>query len=274
MDTDTKMAAKDAILLQLMLGRTQRYLRYIHMREALLPIVNEVETICVAGAGYGLAELALALEFPHLQITLTDAIGKGYPSYHKAMEFCWNHEVDNVKFSVWNVLKPTTRRFDLVCSTEVLEHIPAYAAAAANFREVARSWIYTMVPYAHSSDNMNLEMRKQALAKHEHQVVGFDEQNLLTLFGTPTSVAGAYWVDAGLMLRRRLSEMSDSEIAASMPELMQMAQQDLRAAAPASLKDAAGIRVLTKADAPLPERPVLPPRLARLQQRLEERAKA
>lgn len=259
----------EIIATRLMIGRTQRYLRYLHMREALLPIIDEIETVCVAGAGYGLAEIAIAAEFPHLQFTLTDAIGKGYPSYHSAMDLCWEHGVNNVNFSVWNVIKPTWRRFDLVCSTEVLEHIPAYQTAAANFRLVATKWIYCLVPYANSRNNMNLTSRMQAMEKHEHQVVGFDERNLETLFGTPTSLAGAYWADAGLALRQQLMKMTDDEIRLNMGRLVALANQDLRTALPSSMKDASGIRVLARADAPLPTTPVLPPRLARLQQMVD-----
>lgn len=44
-----------------MLNRTWRYLRYIHLRDALSRVHKDISTV---GAGHGYSEVALTLEFP------------------------------------------------------------------------------------------------------------------------------------------------------------------------------------------------------------------
>ena len=115
-------------------GKTWRWLRYIHLREAVSHVADEIDSICVCGAGYGIAELLIAHEFPHIDITLTDIVDRthGYPNYHRARDLARKYNVNNLSFSIWDVMQPTKRRFDLVCSTEMLEHIKDDDRAAAN----------------------------------------------------------------------------------------------------------------------------------------------
>lgn len=229
----------------LLRGRTWRYLRYLHLRDFLLPIVNEVETVCVCGAGYGLAELLLAIEFPHLQISLTDITGDGYPMYYRAMDLAWRFEIDNINFSIWNVLTPTKRRFDLVASTEMLEHVKEDERAAANMCMATRRYLYCLVPFADDEANADEKRRQGAWERHRHHVCGYDVKRLASLFPTPCRVAGTYWREHGAVLRQHLSELSLEEIDMKQSELKQHAQCDLLDKVPMTMDECQGIKVLS-----------------------------
>lgn len=245
----------------LMRGRTWRYLRYLHFRDYLSRVADEVETVCVCGSGHGLAELACAIEFPHIRFTLTDIIGEGYPNYHRAMSHAWQWGVDNIDFSVWNVLHVTNRRFDLVASTEMLEHVPDVPRAVRNMRNAASKYVYCLVPFADDARNADQAKRERVWRDHEHFVLGFDAKSLESLFGRPEHVSGAYWSDAGLPFRQKLAALSDEEITASVGKLAEEARADLRDATPTSLREAAGIKILARADAKVANPPLLPPTL-------------
>ena len=67
------MASKrDKVRRTLMHGRTWRYLRYIHLRDALLKIGDDIESVGVVGAGHGYSEIALAISlWKNLSMRLT-----------------------------------------------------------------------------------------------------------------------------------------------------------------------------------------------------------
>ena len=187
-----------------------------------------------------------------------------YPNYHGALDLAWRWGVDNFKCSVWNVLQPTARRFDLVASTEMLEHVPDIARAVQNMRGAATKYVYCLVPFADDVTNRNPAMRRAAFARHEHVIFGLDQVALESLFGVTPNVAGAYWADAGQPFRKKLLGMTPDEIVAAVPELIDLAAQDLRNAIPSTLEDAAGIKILAYADAKVPAQPLLPPLLKEL----------
>ena len=248
----------------LLRGRTWRYLRYLHFRDYLSRVADEVESVCVCGAGHGLAELACAIEFPHIRFTLTDIIAEGYPNYHRAMSHAWRWGVDNISFSVWNVLHATDRRFDLVASTEMLEHVPDIRRAVRNMRGAATKYVYCLVPFADDATNADQAKRERVWRDHEHFVFGFDTKSLESLFGAPEHIAGAYWSDAGLPFRQKLAEMSDEQIGDSIEALAGEALADLRDLEPKVLRDAAGIKILARANAEVGKQPLLPPTLEEL----------
>ena len=249
------------VQLALLRGRTWRYLRYLHFRDYLSRVSNEVETVCVCGAGHGLAELACAIEFPHIEFTLTDIIAEGYPNYHRAMSHAWRWGLDNMRFSVWNVLHATDRRFDLVASTEMLEHVPDITRAVRNMRKAATKYVYCLVPFADDRTNADCAKRERVWADHKHFVFGFDRKSVESLFGEAEHVAGAYWSDAGLPFRQKLAAMTDQDIESSVQDLVKEALADLRDEVPNTLRDAAGIKILARANAAAPAKPLLPPTL-------------
>lgn len=236
---------RDKVRRTLMHGRTWRYLRYIHLRDALLQISDEIETVGVVGAGHGYSEIALALEFPHIQFTLTDIIDTGYPNYHKAMDICWKWGIENVRFSVWNVLEPTARRFDLVCSTEVLEHIADAAGAAEKMREAAEKYVYCLVPFSDKASNENPAKRKRALEAHGHFVYGYDANDLEQLFPNPVFIKGAYFTHEGQALRKRLMDLSPAEIDEQLADLITFAETDLQDRIPETPHEGQGIKILS-----------------------------
>ncbi|MFG1427327.1 methyltransferase domain-containing protein [Roseixanthobacter glucoisosaccharinicivorans] len=245
----------------LLRGRTWRYLRYLHFRDLILRIGSEIETICVCGGGHGYAELAIAIEFPHLKIVLTDIIAKGYPNYHKTMDLCFKNSIDNLNFSIWNVLTPAKRKFDLVCSTEMLEHVPDAPRAVTNMRNASSNYVYCLVPYSDDETNNTASKRIAAWDKCEHFVCGYDEKSLASMFGTPIWTAGTYWRETGFRLRERLMTASDAEITAEMETLKREALEDICDKVPVNSREAFGIKTLTRWDAPRPAKPLLPPAL-------------
>lgn len=253
------------VQLALLRGRTWRYLRYLHFRDYLSRVSNEVETVCVCGAGHGFAELACALEFPHIKFTLTDIIADGYPNYHRTMVHAWRWGLNNMQFFVWNVLHQTERRFDLVASTEMLEHVPDIPRAVRNMRKAATKYVYCLLPFADDATNADPVKRERVWKDHQHFIFGLDQKSLLSLFGEAEHMAGAYWHDAGLPFRQKLGAMTEAEIESSVEMLANEALCDLRDAVPRSLREAAGIKILAKADAPLTSNvPLLPPSLEEL----------
>lgn len=237
-----------AMRLRLLQGRTWRYLRYLHARESLSAVADEVETVCVCGAGHGIAELALAIEFPHITFTLTDIVNRthGYPNYHDAMILSWNNAIPNMRFSVWNTLQATQQRFDLVASTEMLEHIKEDDLAARNMRQAAQKYIYCLVPFADAATNNNERMRARAWERFEHYVYGYDKTRLTELFPDPVHVQGTYGM-AGRALRETLHALEPDAVAADQAALEAEAQADLGLAVPETLEDGLGIKILSRA---------------------------
>ncbi|MEM1396526.1 MAG: hypothetical protein AAGH38_03645 [Pseudomonadota bacterium] len=216
------------------------------MRDSLLQVRKEIKTVGVVGAGHGYSELALAIEFPEIEFTLTDIIDADYPIFHKAMDICWKWDIHNVQFSVWNVLEKTNRQFDLVCSTEVLEHIEEDDAAAAAMREAARKYVYCLVPFADKTTNADQKLRRRALERHGHFVFGYDQNRLTELFPAPVHIKGAYFADAGQQLRHQLSALSADQIDDQTARLKQLGDQDLQDRLPSTPDEGQGIRILSR----------------------------
>lgn len=223
-------------------------MRYIHLRECISALSNEIKSVGVVGAGHGLSEVAIATEFPDIQFTLTDINDQNYPNYHKAMDICWKWGIDNVRFGVWNILEPTRRTFDLICSTEVLEHIEDYRAAAQAMLSAANRYVYCLVPFSDKATNADPARRKRALERHGHYVYGFDEEDLRALFPRPEYVRGAYFSDAGQKLRAQLKSLDGTQIDENLEQLKRLAYRDLQDRIPSIPAEGQGIKVLSKAD--------------------------
>jgi SAM-dependent methyltransferase len=231
----------------LLLGKTWRYLRYIHAREALL-LAKDVRSVLVVGAGHGMAEIALALEFPHITFKLTDW---GGASHNRTHSETWIHQWDikNVCFGVLNILdEPAMERFDMVYSVEVLEHIEDDATAAANMCKLSNKYVFCLVPFAQEELNDNVKRRAEVFAKNEHFVCGYNYDRLLKLFGKPVATRGVYWSERGGKWRQSMKEMSLEDIANDSDRLMLEAMSDIVPKLPMTTKEALGIWWLTKMD--------------------------
>ncbi len=171
MDTATERRLKHLRLL-LLRQKGWRYLRYLHLRDFVYQLRGDIRSVGVCGAGLGLSELAIAVEYPDIQFTLTDVVLPGRPNYWKAMDMCMRWGLLNVRFGVWDLLETSPCRFDAVVSTEVLEHIENATLALKNQRAAARHAFYALTPFATAVENSDAERRMKAYLTHEHFVCG------------------------------------------------------------------------------------------------------
>lgn len=231
----------------LLLGKSWRYLRYLHLREYVSKIANEIGTMCVCGAGQGMAELLVAREFRHINVTLTDSIDQihGYPNYHRAMDLSWRYGMKNINFSVWDVRIPTKRQFDFICSTEVLGQIEDDDLAAENMRMAAKKYIYCLVPFAGGNKNGKQVRRSGVDEYHGNVGRGYSVGRLEELFPNPVAMAGAYWSEFGRVWRDRMHEMSPEEIEEHRDELVPEAKGDLVDCVPKHFANCEGLKILS-----------------------------
>jgi len=205
------------------------YLRYLHLREFIAVRSSEIETVGICGAGKGIAELAVALEFPQIRFLLTDIVAEGRPprpNYFTCMEYVMKWNVLNVRFGVWDLLKPQSVKFDVVASTEVLEHIKDATLALRNKTAAAKKYVYTLIPYATADQNADAQRRLNAFSDHGHYVCGFDA-SFFRAVGKPLTIAGAYWRSYGVPFRAKIADLSGPEVDSSFDELVSEARGDL-----------------------------------------------
>jgi SAM-dependent methyltransferase len=234
-----------AIITRLMLVRRWSYLRYLHMREGLYQ-AEGVESVLAVGCGRGYAEVALALEFPEIHFHLTDIESERTPNYYNAQKLVESWGLKNVTFGIRDILAPQPDRYELVASVEVLEHIENDVLAAERMNEAADKYVFALIPFADKAANSNEALRAKVYENHEHCRVGYDEDDLRTLFPDIVAVRGCYWKERGGKLREELNNMSDGEIKARLAELQAAAQEDIVDAVPADLSEALGIWMLAK----------------------------
>jgi GT2 family glycosyltransferase/2-polyprenyl-3-methyl-5-hydroxy-6-metoxy-1,4-benzoquinol methylase len=230
--------------LRLMLRRKWAYLRYLHLREAFRQ-VEPMDSFLSVGCGTGIAELALALEFPNTQFHLTDYMSS---RYQESVEIVKSWSIPNVTFGAYNALVAPEKTYDFVASVEVIEHIENDALAIENMCKTANKYIFALVPFANPEENANPKYRENAWEKHEHYRVGYNEANLRQLFPSDiVAIRGCYWRKYGYSLRQKLSQLSDQEIGDTMSELMKQATTDLHESIPLSfIEEALGIWILAR----------------------------
>jgi len=234
-------AALRELHLWLLKGKTWRYLRYLHARTALKIVVDEVQSVLVIGAGYGIAEIALALEFPHIQFHLTDYQGATHPRRF-ATHYIERFGIANVSFGELDILQaPGERRYDLVYSVEVLEHIEDDALAAANMHTLSNRYIFCLVPYAQEALNSDPQRLAHVREKVGHCLVGYNPMRLVKMFPDLVTIRGCYWSNAGHALRKKIEAMEPEQIEVEVETLLCLASQDDRDCIPVILSEAFGI---------------------------------
>lgn len=238
----------ETVKLELLKGKKWRYLRYLHASEALKN-AHDWKDMLIIGAGNGLAEIALAMEYPDKLFHLTDYESATH-SFTHAKNFIERFDIKNVTFGSCNILEPECEKFDIVYSIEVLEHIKEDKKAACNMNSLANKYVFCLVPFAETILNDNEKKRKQAFIRHEHYVVGYDENTLINLFPNPIVTRGCYWADSGLSFREEISEMDLLEIKDSYDNLVSLAENDIKNYVQSKLKEAQGIWVLSKTEEP------------------------
>jgi len=213
--------------LNLLRQKGWRYLRYFHLRDFISGVQTEIRTVGVSGAGLGFAEMAIAIEFPHIEFMLTDVVLPGRPNYWKAMDMCMRWHIRNVRFGVWDLLAPPPCRFDAVVSTEVLEHIKTPEIAIRNQLLATRKVFYALAPFATSVANNSVEKRMTAYLQHEHFVCGYDSEFFAAqIDGVATY--GAYWHGQGGKFRQKLQGLSAEDAETQFDELVQEAGNDIQ----------------------------------------------
>jgi hypothetical protein len=221
----------------LLLGRTWRYLRYLHLREAMR-LAPDFETVISIGAGRGLAELALAIEFPGRHFRVTDIKTARTPNFGQAERMAKTMGVRNIEFDVFDILHPDGSRADFICSTEVLEHIEDDRLAAANMMAMSDKAVFCLVPFADERAKNDPARIRRCWEKFEHYRPGYTAADLRDLFPSTKVVRGCYWSDAGAAFRSKITSLRDEEIELS---LVNEAQVDVRAMEPETFPAAAGI---------------------------------
>ncbi len=249
----------DELVVQLLLQRKWSYLRYVHLREGLLA-AGPIESVLSIGAGRGLAELALAVEFPTIRFVITDVASERTPNYQLAQDRARSWKLPNVEFGIVDATRPIEGRFDLVASVEVLEHIEDDEATIANMRAAARRFIFCLVPYADDATLADPRQQRRAWARHQHYRFGYSPDRFRVLFDDIAAMRGCYFRRAGYPLRLAVDALEDGAIRARAAEFEAAARADVAdelptaPATPGEPVDAQGIWVLAR----VPERPVSP----------------
>ena len=251
----------DELIALLLLQRKWSYLRYVHLREGLLA-AGPLESVLAVGAGRGLAELALAVEFPTTRFVITDVASERTPNYQVAQDRAQTWNLPNVEFGIVDVTRPIEARYDLVASVEVLEHIEDDEAAIAHMHAAARRFVFCLVPYADEATLADPRQQRRAWARHEHYRFGYSPERLGTLFDELAAMRGCYFRRAGYTLRVAVDALTDDEIRTRAPEFEAAAREDVAdvlptaPATPAEPTEAQGIWVLAR----VPEQAASPSR--------------
>lgn len=231
----------------LLVEKRWRYLRYLHLRSAVDLVKDEIGSVLAVGVGKGLAELALAVEFPHIEFRLTDIESETTPSWSFVQRAVREWKIENVRFDILDITQPARCKADLVTSTEVLEHIEDAEQAARNMRDAAGKYVFALVPFADQRFNADPERRRRLLESHGHFVCGYDAATLAELFPHPVEVRGCYWADRGQPFRTALDAMDAQAIRNDAACLVARAQDDVTPGrVPASRAEAAGIWTLAR----------------------------
>jgi SAM-dependent methyltransferase len=235
---EAALSPLERVRLELLRGKTWRYLRYLHLREGLLA-AQDCRSVFSIGCGLGLAELALAIEFPDRSFHLTDIESERTPNYRVSQDFARRWSLGNLTFGVHDVMRPTTEAAaDLVCSVEVLEHIEDDATAARNMIKAARKAVFCLVPYADERAKADKRRQQHCWEKFGHYRPGYTAADLEQLFPGTLAMRGCYWADAGAPFRTKLTALPREEITLALAD---EAAKDIRDGLPSSFPEAYGI---------------------------------
>ncbi len=158
------------------------------------------------------------------------------------------YDINNLTFGSLNILQPGNCKFDIVCSVEVLEHIKEDEAAAYNMNNLAKKYVYCLVPFAEQALNEDKKWREAVFTKFGHYVAGYDVKTLVRLFSNPIAIQGCYWRDAGVAFRRKLTHMEVPVIKNDYPNLINEAEGDIKNRIQAKQKDALGVWILSEVE--------------------------
>lgn len=233
-----KPGAQDRILKLariLLIHRGWEYLRYLHLRDALLR-ASDVRSLLLIGADRGIAGVALSVEFPHIRFRVSDYRGQGN-SFCMAKDIVSNWSLTNTSFGGADLLQPLQQKYDFVALCDVLQHIPNHTEVVEHLGSGCQHWMYASMPLAGDK-----ELGVKAKSGHDD---GLSLSEVSTMF-PGAEVRGCYWRHRGSVLRLRLENLDDLEIQEDLDKLMCEAEGDLIAATPRNRLDALAFSVLAK----------------------------
>jgi len=217
----------------LLLDRKWHYLRYLHLRDAVIR-AGSVRSVLTIGADRGLATIALAIEFPGIDFRVADYRG-GLANFRKAREIEVEWSLANILFDEegLSTLRPTAK-FDLVALTEVLACVDDASNLATAAWKTAAGAVFALVPLA--SDGMRS-------GHHGFSKYGASINAVESLF-PGGQIRGCYWAHRGGLLKNELAHLSDEEIRREGPRLMEAGQADVIDSAPTQGGEASALSTL------------------------------
>ncbi len=204
--------------------------RHVHIVSAFedAKARSPIATVLAVGCGAGLSELYLAACNPDVAFTLTD-----FDEDRLGIAKRWanDNRLDNVEFTPLNLLSPPgPNRYDLVTSTEVLEHIGRDQQAASHMIAVASKFVWTLVPSCTEQDLTDPFTVEVAWRSNEHVRPGYTDRSLSALFeeGRKLWMRSCYFAPEAQYVRQVLNSATDEQIFASRQEILDAAEQDVR----------------------------------------------
>ena len=240
---------RSLILRNLLHRKTWNYLRYLHAEKALHSLLvrypNSVSSVLVIGCGTGLAETLLSIEYPEIKFTLTDYEGATH-KVDEARSIQQRFEIENIDWAELNLLAQdqVDKKYDLVYSIEVLEHIENDALAAQAMHALSQRFIFCLVPFSEETRNQNQSLRSDAWDKHEHYLCGYNLNRLVALFPNIINVRGCYWRQHGCQFRKKITGLTPEFIGGNVSSLVEEASFDLVDQIPIKTADALGIWII------------------------------
>ena len=145
--------------------------------------------------GSGTGRAGAAVEFPEIHFRITDVLSDRTPNYQAAQAFAKSWNLGNVEFDTLDVCHPIEGRFDLIASTEVVEHIKDDELALRNMLDAADRFVFCLVPFADEKTLADPKKQRRAWERHEHYRYGYSPERFRQLFGEIHAMRGCYWRD-------------------------------------------------------------------------------
>jgi SAM-dependent methyltransferase len=235
----------DELLDRIALRRRWALHRHVHLLAAFDACVRQqrIGSFLSIGCGLGLSELYLAAHHPQVEFTLTDFDERRIKS---ARRIAAHGRLENVRFAQLDLLDPPDGiRFDVVASIEVMEHIEDDRRAAANYRALASSYLYVLVPGCSEADLTDEREIASAWRRCKHYRPGYTERTLPALFeGADVEwLRPCYIRPDALQLRLEVEAIDDERVRATRGALFARAARDVGLEFPVT-EGAAGIELL------------------------------
>lgn len=240
----TTLGRIEEIKKRLVVLRSWNFHRYLHLRQAFLE-TKDVRTVLSVACGRGLAELALALEFPETHFHLTGDSSPDTASARQVAELVRIWGLENISFGRHDILEGARKRYDMVCAMDVLAGIDDDKLAASNLISVAEKYVYAVVPFADAAAQSDETRRARAWKQQRRYRLGYTSGDLRELFPGESIIRGCYWTDGGgAATQASTNALDEQELITHSPQIWQDAERDIRDQIPQRYRQALGIWIL------------------------------